>query len=168
MGGLQPPDITTFNLLTLQNDPPWSPHSPLTTPLGLLTHLGQLIKSDLVWTDLGRSCSGCNNFVTEEEKKGTKCISMVVDYIRRKDIENNSWPFHSHVCSSLKIWSPNQTFLTLYQLCSDNINHQTILSNDSPILLQKKPSIDPSLISGNCLQLSVVDSKTLNLKVWFI
>ena len=54
------------------------------TPHGPLTHLGQLIKSDLVWTDLVRS------FVTEEEKKGTKCISMVVDYIRRKDIENNS------------------------------------------------------------------------------
>ena len=68
-------------------------------------------------------------------------------------------------CSSLKIWSPNQTFLTLYQLCSDHINHQTILSNDSPILLKKKTSIDPSLISGNCLQLSVVDSKTLG---WFL
>ena len=26
-------------------------HPPLMTPLGLLTHLGQLIKSDLVWTD---------------------------------------------------------------------------------------------------------------------
>ena len=90
-----------------QDNPTWSPHPPLMTPHGPLTHLGQLIKYDLVWTDLVRS------FVTEEEKKGTKCISMVVDYIRRKDIENNSWPFHSHVCSSLKIWSPNQTFLTL-------------------------------------------------------
>ena len=58
------------------DDPPWAPHSLRTT--------------DLVWTDLVRSCSGRNNFVTEEEKKGTKCISMVVDYIRRKDVENNS------------------------------------------------------------------------------
>ena len=43
------------------DDPPWSPHPLLTTPLGPLTHPGQLLKSDLVWTDHVWSCSGCIN-----------------------------------------------------------------------------------------------------------
>ena len=49
------------------DNPPWSPHSPRTTPLGLLTRLGQLIKSDLVhyFVDMGTHfCDKQTNIIT--------------------------------------------------------------------------------------------------------
>ena len=47
----QPPLVPS----STPDNPPWSPHSPRRTPLGLLTCLGQLIKSDLVhyFVDMG-------------------------------------------------------------------------------------------------------------------